>query len=81
MLSISPNAIFFGDNLNILREIPDNSVQLIYIDPPFNTGRVQSRLQTKTNRNENGDRTGFGGEKYTTVVVGKGHLTIVLMIL
>ena len=32
------NALYFGDNLDILREhIPDESVDLIYLDPPFNS--------------------------------------------
>ena len=34
------NRIYFGDNLEILRELPDNSVDCGYADPPFNSGRV-----------------------------------------
>ena len=33
------NSIYFGDNLEILREFPDNSVDCGYADPPFNSGR------------------------------------------
>ena len=58
------NTIYFGDNLEILKELPSESVDLIYIDPPFNTGHVQSRTQVKTVRDENGDRVGFGGQSY-----------------
>ena len=36
------NQIFFGDNLPILKSLPDESIDLIYIDPPFNTGKVQN---------------------------------------
>ncbi len=37
---ITQNALFYGDNLDILREhIPDESVDLIYLDPPFNSSR------------------------------------------
>lgn len=37
---ITENTLFYGDNLKILREcIPDNSVDLIYLDPPFNSNR------------------------------------------
>ncbi|PKO03488.1 MAG: site-specific DNA-methyltransferase [Chloroflexi bacterium HGW-Chloroflexi-5] len=60
------NRIFFGDNLEILKTIPDNSVDLIYIDPPFNTGKKQARTQLKTIRNDNGDRIGFNGNSYQT---------------
>ncbi len=41
------NKLYFGDNLDILREhVPDESVDLIYLDPPFNsnaTYNVSSR--------------------------------------
>ena len=71
MLSITPNTIFYGDNLPILCEIPDGSIQLVYIDPPFNTGKTQTRAQLKTFRDEKGDRTGFKGQRYKTVQIGK----------
>lgn len=35
--------LYFGDNLKLLKQLDTNSVDLIYIDPPFNTGRVQER--------------------------------------
>jgi len=66
------NYIFLGDNLPILQSLPSESVALIYIDPPFNTGRAQARMQLKTVRDdENGDRTGFKGQRYKTVRVGQ----------
>ena len=34
-----PNRLIWGDNLHVMREIPDNSIDLIYIDPPFFSGR------------------------------------------
>jgi site-specific DNA-methyltransferase (adenine-specific) len=50
------------------------SVRLIYIDPPFNTGKVQSRTQIRTERDENGDRTGYKGQRYRTTKIGtKGY--------
>ena len=49
------NRVFFGDNLPILREMPSASIPLIYIDPPFNTGRTQRRLQIKTTRSADGE--------------------------
>ena len=64
------NRIYHGDNLLILREMPTGSVDLIYIDPPFNTGKVQGRTQIKSVRSEAGDRTGFGGQRYETIEVG-----------
>ena len=54
-------AIYLGDNLELLALLPDESVTLVYIDPPFNTGRVQRRLTLATERDSEGDRVGFGG--------------------
>ncbi len=64
------NRIYFGDNLPILKSLPGESIQLIYIDPPFNTGKQQLRTQMKTVRDSDGDRTGFKGERYKTVKLG-----------
>lgn len=33
------NKIYCGDNLTIMQDIPDGSIDLIYADPPYNTGR------------------------------------------
>ncbi len=50
--------------------MPDGSVDLVYIDPPFNTGRRQVRPPLRTVRDDEGDRTGFGGRRYRTEVAG-----------
>jgi len=55
-----------GDNEAVLPALPAASVDLIYIDPPFNTGRHQERLQLRTRRDPAGDRTGFQGARYRT---------------
>ncbi len=62
--------VYFGDNLPILRRLPSGLADLIYIDPPFNTGRRQSRTRLSTVRDENGDRTGFHGRRYRTLKLG-----------
>jgi len=60
------NHVYYGDNIDVLRSLPSQSADLIYIDPPFNTGKVQSRTQIRTQRSENGDRKGFGNRLYET---------------
>ena len=65
------NRVYFGDNLPILQSLSSESVDLIYIDPPFNTGKVQSRTQLKTHLDPEGDRTGFKGRRYRTETKGK----------
>lgn len=62
--------IVFEDNLEALRTLPTGSVDLIYIDPPFNTGKTQRRTQLSTIGSEQGDRVGFGGRRYRTVKLG-----------
>ncbi len=64
------NKIVLGDNLDVLRGLPDGSADLIYVDPPFNTGRTQTRTRIKTTRSRNGDRTGFQGHRYETATLG-----------
>jgi len=64
-------SIILADNMQVLPGLPDASVDLIYIDPPFNTGKVQERTQIKTlHDEEGGDRVGFQGRRYRTVRVG-----------
>jgi site-specific DNA-methyltransferase (adenine-specific) len=66
--------IILGENLEVLKQIPDGSIDLIYIDPPFNTGKRQSRTQISTERSVDGDRVGFKGERYKTIKKGtKGY--------
>jgi site-specific DNA-methyltransferase (adenine-specific) len=59
-----------ADNLELLPHVPDASVDLVYIDPPFNTGRAQRRHVLRTERDASGDRTGFGGARYKTTRLG-----------
>lgn len=59
-----------GDNLDVLAKFPGASFDLVYIDPPFNTGRTQRRTQLRTRRDVAGDRTGFGGKRYATEALG-----------
>ena len=62
-----PSLLVEGDNLEFLKTLPSESFRLIYIDPPFNTGKVQTRQTMKTVRSENGSRIGFKGQSYETI--------------
>ncbi len=61
------NRLLAGDNLGLLKTLDSESVQLIYIDPPFNTGRKQTRGSAITKRTETGGRVGFKGRRYETI--------------
>lgn len=57
--------IIHGDNLTALDHLPERFARLIYIDPPFNTGRTQRRDRIRVKRDSDGERRGFGGERYS----------------
>ena len=69
-LSGSDNWVLHADNADVLPQLPDSTFRLIYIDPPFNSGKVQRRQELSTIRSEDGDRVGFGGRRYRTVSLG-----------
>jgi site-specific DNA-methyltransferase (adenine-specific) len=62
--------IVLGDCLDVLSGLPGGCARLIYVDPPFNTGKDQRRTRLRTVRDDAGDRTGFKGERYRTQVLG-----------
>jgi site-specific DNA-methyltransferase (adenine-specific) len=64
--SAGVDQILLGENLELLPRFGDGSFQLIYVDPPFNTGKVQSRRTLSAVRDEQGERTGFQGRRYST---------------
>lgn len=59
-----------GDNLDVLARLRAGTFDFIYIDPPFNTGKEQRRARLLTSRDDTGNRTGFGGKRYSTKQVG-----------
>ena len=63
---MSGNQVYLSDNLPVLRSLPDASIQLIYIDPPFNTGREQERT-TRTSRQSESGSVGFAGKRYEQI--------------
>ncbi len=62
--------IYLGDNLAVLASLPAASFDLIYIDPPFNTGKAQRRTPIEVVPDAEGDRTGFSGRRYRTIKLG-----------
>lgn len=63
--------IWFGDNLPLLTAMPAGSFDLIYVDPPFNTGaaRRHTRVRVEATAADAGDRTGFQGRRYQTIPI------------
>ena len=61
--------ILLGENMQLLPTFADASFQLVYIDPPFNTGKVQARQTLQAVRDEDGQHTGFQGRRYATTLL------------
>ena len=59
------NRVVLGDSLDVLGTLADGSVDLIYVDPPFNTGTPRTHRRMQARQSEEGTRTGFGGRRYT----------------
>jgi len=65
-ITLDDDLILWGDNRPALATLPAGGFDLIYMDPPFNTGRAQRRDSLAVTRTPAGDgnRTGFGGHRY-----------------
>jgi site-specific DNA-methyltransferase (adenine-specific) len=58
--------IILGDNIEVLPRFADEAFQMVYIDPPFNTGGRQTRKTLETTPDKCGDRVGFQGKRFRT---------------
>jgi site-specific DNA-methyltransferase (adenine-specific) len=67
----SEDLVLLGDNIELLPELDDGIFQIAYLDPPFNTGRVQRRKTLATVTAADGDRTGFQGRRYATSLLAE----------
>ncbi len=63
-LSLDDDLVIAGDNASVLEHLPAATFDVIYVDPPFNTGRAQSRSTFATVADPSGGRVGFGGRRY-----------------
>lgn len=68
-LSICPDLVIGADASQVLYRLPASSIDLIYIDPPFNTGSTQQLASVKAIVDDESSRVGFGGRKYKTTLV------------
>jgi site-specific DNA-methyltransferase (adenine-specific) len=67
------DAIILADNMEVLPSLADRDFQLIYIDPPFNTGRAQVRRTLEAVADATGDRVGFKGKRYRTRLLAQSR--------
>jgi site-specific DNA-methyltransferase (adenine-specific) len=69
-VALDDDLLVHGDNLEVLPRLPDGAFDVVYIDPPFNTGREQRRRTLRAVAAADGERTGFGGRRYRTHELG-----------
>ena len=63
-ITLDHDLVVHGDNLGVLESLPVGTFDLIYMDPPFNTGRAQGRRTLSVAVDPTGERVGFGGRRY-----------------
>jgi site-specific DNA-methyltransferase (adenine-specific) len=69
-LALDDDLLIEGDNATVLPLLPDGAFDLIYVDPPFNTGQRRERRTIAVEAAEDGTRGGFGGRRYRERVLG-----------
>jgi site-specific DNA-methyltransferase (adenine-specific) len=70
-IALRGDLILEGDNAEVLPRLPSGAFDLVYVDPPFNTGRTQESRRLRTVADEHGDRSGFGGRRYRSEPVSR----------
>ena len=68
-LRLDDDLVVVGDNAPVLDALPDQAFDLIYMDPPFNTGRAQARHTLTVSASADGDRLGFQGRRYSSTLL------------
>jgi site-specific DNA-methyltransferase (adenine-specific) len=68
-LALDDDLVVEGENADVLARLPEGAFDLVYIDPPFNTGQVRRRRTVAARQAADGERTGFGGRRYRTEVL------------
>jgi site-specific DNA-methyltransferase (adenine-specific) len=68
-IELDDDLLIAGDCADVLGRLPSGAFDLVYLDPPFNTGRPRERRTLRTTADPGGDRTGFGGRRYRTEVL------------
>jgi len=70
-LVLDDDLVVHGDNLAVAPNLPTGAFDLVYLDPPFNTGRARVRRTLRTSADPEGARVGFGGRAYRTEELGR----------
>jgi DNA modification methylase len=69
-IALRDDLLVEGDCAAVLPRLPDGAFDMVYVDPPFNTGRPRRQERLRVVRDADGDRAGFGGRRYRTEALG-----------
>jgi site-specific DNA-methyltransferase (adenine-specific) len=70
-VALDDDLLIAGDNAAVLTALPEGAFDLIYMDPPFNTGRTQARRTMSATADPDGAHVGFGGRRYATSLLSR----------
>jgi site-specific DNA-methyltransferase (adenine-specific) len=65
-LALDDDLLVEGDATRVLPCLPGGAFDMVYVDPPFNTGRARHHERLRVVADDHGDRAGFGGRRYRT---------------
>jgi site-specific DNA-methyltransferase (adenine-specific) len=66
LITLDHDLVIEADNLGVLGRLPRGAFDIVYMDPPFNTGRAQARRTLEVQRDPEGAHVGFGGQRYSS---------------
>jgi site-specific DNA-methyltransferase (adenine-specific) len=69
-VALEDDLLVEGDCADVLERLPPGAFDMVYVDPPFNTGHTQRRERLRVVRDADGDRAGFGGRRYRSESLG-----------
>ncbi len=67
---LDDDLVIAGDNAGVLAALPSGHFDVVYLDPPFNTGAAQTRRSFAVQSDPRADRVGFGGRRYRSRLLG-----------
>jgi site-specific DNA-methyltransferase (adenine-specific) len=63
-VALHDDLLIEGDCADVLPRLPAGAFDVVYVDPPFNTGHAQRRERLRVVADDQGDRAGFAGRRY-----------------
>jgi site-specific DNA-methyltransferase (adenine-specific) len=69
-IALDDDLLVEGDCADVLPRLPGDAFDVVYVDPPFNTGRARRHERLRVVADDDGDRAGFAGRRYRSEARG-----------